>query len=521
MVNYRNVLNLLLITFLSLAIILIQFAAFKPIFAKANSNKETEVIKNEKGQAEGIFGNLGKVQSRQSLDKAFEGLEKVKDFYGIEQIEGGFCLTEVNIDQFGTMHIKLDRMLNGIKVMDQQMILHFRSNEFLGVNGFYTKLTANLLPNQASISKRQAIINALESTGFYGSPTKEPTGELVYFVDGNRAILAYVVRFSYSNSYQPGNWTFVVNAKDGTILDSFNNIESVMGSGKGVLGGIKQINTTLKKDGYYLIDELRRIETYSFNNKTSFLSYIKDPDNLFFSEKQKIAVDAHYHTSLVYDYLLTNLNWKSWNNKDSLMISSVDYSQKYNNAFWDGERVVFGNGDGVNFLPFSASLDIVAHEWAHGIVQSTSNLRYKGQSGALAESFADTLAVAIEDKNWLIGEDIYTPSIPDDALSSLQNPEFYGQPNHMSNYVNTTMDNAGVHTNSGIPNKAFYLFASKIGSKNVAEKIWFIANRYYFTTTTDFTGARLGTLQACADLYGKTSDKYRDLQKAWDSVGIK
>ena len=118
-----------------------------------------------------------------------------------------------------------------------------------------------------------------------------------------------------------------------------------------------------------------------------------------------------------------------------------------------------------------------------------------------------------------MGEDVYTPNKAGDALRSLSNPGLYGQPSTMSGYVNTTSDNGGVHTNSGIPNKAAYLTISSLGTA-VAEKIYYRALTVYLTPTSNFSGARAALLAAAADLYGSTSTQYNAVKSAWTQVGV-
>ena len=300
------------------------------------------------------------------------------------------------------------------------------------------------------------------------------------------------------------------------------------GTGTGVLGDTKSINTTLKGGTYYLEDQTKpmftqkgsTISTYTFNNGTSTQYFMTDADNVWNSTIQKVAVDVHYNTSVVYDYLYYKLGRNSYDHAGAKMEAGVHYSTRYNNMFWSGNQLVCGDGDGVQFISLCAALDVVAHEWFHAVIDHTAGLTYSNQSGALSESWADAFAVTVDSNDWTIAEDVYTPGTPNDALRSLSDPGAYGDPDHMSEYVTTTVDNGGVHTNSGIPNKAFYNFATSIGSRDIAMKVWYVALRDYMTSMTNFSGARAATLSACAALYGTSSPYYTALQRAWDSVGI-
>ncbi|RXK17147.1 M4 family metallopeptidase, partial [Macrococcus sp. DPC7161] len=142
------------------------------------------------------------------------------------------------------------------------------------------------------------------------------------------------------------------------------------------------------------------------------------------------------------------------------------------------------DGDDVTFRPLAGGKDVVAHEITHGVTQETANLKYQGQSGALNESISDVFAYFIDNDDATIGEDVYTPNKAGDALRSMSNPNLYNQPATMSQYVNTTSDNGGVHTNSGIPNKIAYDTISQLG-QDKAEKIYYRALSQYLTVNSN------------------------------------
>jgi len=215
----------------------------------------------------------------------------------------------------------------------------------------------------------------------------------------------------------------------------------------------------------------------------------------------------------------------------------------FNNAFWDGREMVFGDGDGVLFTPFTASLDVIAHELTHGVTQFTANLEYHNQSGALNESVSDvfgcvvkqwTLGQTADQADWLVGADVFTPGTPGDALRSLKAPgTAYDdpqlgkdpQPDHMSRYVQLPdtedEDNGGVHINSGIPNKAFYLAATGIGGNawEAPVHIWYEA-LLASTDTADFQRFADTTALQAGRLYGTGSHEQQAVTAAWDGVGV-
>lgn len=197
----------------------------------------------------------------------------------------------------------------------------------------------------------------------------------------------------------------------------------------------------------------------------------------------------------------------------------------------------FGDGDGTTFSPL-VSVDVVAHEWTHGVTQFTAGLIYSGQSGALNESMSDVFgnmterfAKGASANNWLVGEEVTTPGIPGDALRNMADPHtaFSFQYDHISEVPN--LSTCGVHTCSGISNNAFYLVSqggthhlstsivTGIGADK-AEKIWYIALSSYMTSGTTFSQARQATLDAAEALHGYFSTERQTVAEAWEMVGV-
>jgi Zn-dependent metalloprotease len=223
------------------------------------------------------------------------------------------------------------------------------------------------------------------------------------------------------------------------------------------------------------------------------------------------------------------------------MISTVHYGVQYDNAFWNGEQMVYGDGDGRLFTDFTGPLDVTGHELTHGVTQYTAGLAYYGQSGALNESLSDVFGSLIkqyhlgqtaEEADWLIGAGLLAPSVHGVALRSMKEPgTAYDdaelgkdpQPANMSGYVRTHSDNGGVHINSGIPNRAFYLAAAAIGGN-----AWEKAGQVWYDTLTggllypdsDFKGFATATITAAGRRYGETSTEKDAVSNAWTGVGV-
>ncbi len=223
------------------------------------------------------------------------------------------------------------------------------------------------------------------------------------------------------------------------------------------------------------------------------------------------------------------------------LLATVHYGRDYDNAFWNGERMVFGDGDGEVFTGFTRSLTVIAHELAHGVIEDEGGLLYRGQSGALNESIADVfgslaeqhhLGQTVDEASWLIGAEIFTDAVEGEALRSLAAPgtayddDVLGrdpQPAHMDGFVVTRNDNGGVHINSGIPNHAFYLTAKALGGH-----AWERAGRIWYRTltsgtlpsTADFTTFANATLAAAAAEYGEGSEEVDAVRSGWIGVGV-
>jgi Zn-dependent metalloprotease len=214
----------------------------------------------------------------------------------------------------------------------------------------------------------------------------------------------------------------------------------------------------------------------------------------------------------------------------------VHFDTDYNNAFWDGEaNMWFGDGDGKLFTDFTKSLDVIGHELTHGVTQYTANLAYSGQSGALNESISDVFGSLVkqyaldqtaDQADWLIGPDVVGEELAP-ALRSMKAPgtanKYDKQPADMSGFVTTTRDNGGVHTNSGIPNRAFYLTASTIGGNawEVAGRIWYAAmNDARLRPNSRFSSFAQATIRAATTIAGTDSDATKAVTAAWHTVKV-
>jgi Zn-dependent metalloprotease len=231
--------------------------------------------------------------------------------------------------------------------------------------------------------------------------------------------------------------------------------------------------------------------------------------------------------------LFTDFGRDSYDDHGATVVATVHYEQDYDNAFWDGTQLVFGDGDGQVFDRFTKPIDVLGHELSHAVTQFTADLTSEGQSGALNESMSDVFGACIKQRHlgqdaasadWLVGEGIFLPGINGKALRSMSDPgTAYDDPQigkdpqvgSMADYVDTTDDNGGVHLNSGIPNRAFVLAARAIGgdSWSGAGKIWYAALTSGIPADTDFAAFAEATVAAAGDQAGA-------VRSAWDTVGV-
>uniref|UniRef100_UPI0015F00E3D M4 family metallopeptidase n=1 Tax=Streptomyces shenzhenensis TaxID=943815 RepID=UPI0015F00E3D len=221
--------------------------------------------------------------------------------------------------------------------------------------------------------------------------------------------------------------------------------------------------------------------------------------------------------------------------------ASVHYDVNYDNAFWNGEQMVFGDGDGEIFTDFTSSVDVIGHELTHGVTQYTANLEYYGQSGALNESVSDVFGSLIKqyslgqsagDADWLIGEGLLAPGVHGVALRSMKAPgTAYDdprlgkdpQPATMQDYVRTSRDNGGVHINSGIPNHAFYLLATALGGNSWerAGQIWYdVLTGGELRSDATFADFAKLTVAAAKARYQAGGEESEAVLKAWAQVGV-
>jgi Zn-dependent metalloprotease len=253
-----------------------------------------------------------------------------------------------------------------------------------------------------------------------------------------------------------------------------------------------------------------------------------------------VAVDEAYdYLGITHDFFWQHYQRNSLDNKGLILTGTVHYGREYQNAFWNGQQMVFGDGDGEIFNRFTIAIDVVAHELSHGVTETEAGLIYFEQSGALNESLSDVFGSLVKQfhlkqqadaANWIIGEGLLAKGINGKGLRSMSAPgtayddPLLGkdpQPAHMKYFVKTREDNGGVHLNSGIPNRAFYLAATTIGGY-----AWEKAGYAWYDTVCDRALAQDADFIDFAKLTIAHGEKRSGketaaaIEQAWKTVGV-
>ena len=279
--------------------------------------------------------------------------------------------------------------------------------------------------------------------------------------------------------------------------------------------------------------------TYDMKHRTSPL-----PGSLVRSEgdpavDDPAANEAHNNAGASYDFYKRVFARNSIDNNGMTIVSSIHFGSDYSNAFWNGEQMVYGDGDGRLFLRFTKSLDVAGHELTHGVIAYECNLIYQDEPGALNEHFADVMGSLISQwkkkqtakkADWLIGDELMGPDIKAKSIRTFKAEPAYEddpvlgtdpQPKHMKDKYTGRDDNGGVHINSGIPNHAFYLTAIELGG-NAWEKagwIWYDTIKA-LGSYSKFQDAAQTTYTMAGSRFGWGGAEQKAVKAAWKGVGI-
>lgn len=267
------------------------------------------------------------------------------------------------------------------------------------------------------------------------------------------------------------------------------------------------------------------------------------PGRLVRSERGRPVRDrsvnaAYLNAGYTYAFYRSVFGRKSLDGRGMVLRSSVHLSRKLNNAFWDGSQMVYGDGDGEIFVNLARPLEVVAHELTHGVIAHTSGLVYRGEAGALNESFADVMGSLVKQwrhgqparrADWLIGRQMMGPAVRARALRTLtggkafENDPLLGtdpQPKRYRDRIRIPDPDIAAHLNSGIPNHAFYLVATRLGGYawTRAGAIWYEAMTT-LPSRSNFKAAAARTTAIAKRRFG--SRVAAVVKRAWEEVGVR
>ena len=503
------------------------------------------------------------ISSGSPATNAANYLTQLSPTLGLTDAAAQFTVFKIEQDRLGGQVIRLQQIYNSIDIDGCESIIHINSSGSpTSWNGSYIKpdLIKKTTFAIAASSAINTAINDIKTQAHYiemSDAEKEfldyaaPDIKQVYYIDEQitrSCVPAYIihVRPNFVDW-----WEYVIDAQTGNILSAHSKTCHVDGpqtsTGNDLNEQQKTINTYLKGATYYTIDASRpmynaalssmpdspvgAIQTldlnYTWGSNTAYKS-IASTTNTF----TPTAISAHNIAGKAFDYYQIIHNRNSIDGAGGTVISFInvanpDDGTPMDNAFRNGKAMYYGNGN-LYFKPLAGGLDVGGHELTHGVIQSTANLNYQGESGAINESMADIFGCMIDSTNWTIGEDVVLLSAyPTGALRDLSDPHNGGtslntrgwQPKYLSEKYTGTADNGGVHINSGICNYAFYLFAQAT-KRTSAEQIFYRALTTYLVRSSQFIDLRIACISAATDLFGSSSNEVTQIGLAFDQVGI-
>lgn len=500
----------------------------------------------------GLEGAGGQAQAAMRADPVQRALAQLQTHRNTARASSheSFQMRDVIVDADGSEHVRFDRRYAGLPVIGGDLVVHSRAGAFTSMSlGLQRPISISTVP---VIDADSATVAA--GVAFPGTFSGLPQRQLVVYARGRGpARLAWQVTLQNEDA----DMTYFVDARTSAILDRWSNRETATGTGRSLYSGDVVLTTNPVVGGYELRD-LSRGRSYTVNAATGRNSgkIYTDADNTWgnntSSDAATAAVDAQYGMATTWDFYKTAFGRNGIANNGKGAYSRVHYGRHYGNAYWsDGcFCMTYGDGDG-SVIGSLVSLDIAGHEMSHGVTSRTAGLVYSGESGGLNEATSDIFGSMVEFyannaqdvPDYLIGEQIIKTNVPGSppqaALRLMFNPALDGQ---SANCWYAGIGSLDVHFSSGVANHFFYLLAEGSGHKvyngvdhtsptcnnsNVggigrskAQQIWYRALTVYFTSTTDYAGARLATLAAAKDLYGVNSPEVGQVAAAWSAVGV-
>lgn len=484
-------------------------------------------------------------------DLALGFLQENRALLSLENPKEEFKQISCSEDQLGMKHLRYQQMYKGIEVWGRDIYVHLKSDNSIDCfNGRYASTPSSLTEITPTIAKEQAIQVTRDHLNISKDQWQIFEAKLViYHTPDETPHLAWLV--DITDNFL-NHWFYFIDAHEGKFLHRVTRVYNdgpVTGSGVDLHNQNRNLNLYQIGSDYYMIDASKPMFSSSASTMPNdpvgvvwTLDAQNTDDQLYHvtstnpnSWPDKAAVSASYYGGIIYDYY-KDVHFRNGIDGNGMnMPFVVHFKTNYNNAFWNGKAMIFGDGDGSRFSNIIGALDVAAHEVTHGVTQHTANLIYENQPGALNESFSDVFGTMVEfyaegaGGNWLIGEDAFTPGIPGDALRDMEDPasanvpEENKQPTKMSEYQylpNTEEgDWGGVHINNSIPNRACFLVADSIGIAKT-ESVYYRALTSYLSQSSQFIDARLALSKSASDLYGPNGAEEKAVKYAFDVVEV-
>ena len=469
-----------------------------------------------------------------------------------------FKFISAEVDQLGLTHTRFQQFLGDIPIAFAIIVAHSKNGFVQSYNGlFFESQEVNLIPEVSSEQALETSLKFVDADHYRwqgpnnNSPLNKskafyedffPQSEYVILPQTNRAgniELRPCYKIDVYADFPVSRQEIFVDAITSDILLTNKRIKNIdaVGSGNTIYSGTQTITTDDTGTEFRLRESGRNIETYDMQNGTDYTAAIdfENASNTWdLTGVSRAAIDAHWGSEVTFDYLQEKFSRNSIDNNGMTLKSYVHYGDNFANAFWDGSRMTYGDGNGNN-SPLVA-LDVIAHELAHGLTDFSAGLVYANESGALNESFSDIFGASTEfyaeptTGDWLIGEDLPNTIRNMENPNALLNPDTYE-----GNYWEFGFDdNGGVHTNSGVQNYWYYLITDGGSGTNDKgtdytitglglDKSAAIAYRnltVYLTPTSDYNDARFFSIQSAIDLFGTCSPEVETVTNAWNAVGV-
>ncbi|HWJ81301.1 MAG TPA: M4 family metallopeptidase [Nocardioides sp.] len=477
-----------------------------------------------------------------------------QDFHAVDTI----------VDPDGSTHVRLAREVQGVPVLGGDVVVHQGPGQVW--DGVSQTLTGSLDLSVAPTLSRaraetQALLPAPENAGVSGLRTHGVPRLVVDALDGAPRLAWEVTTAGRRSDGTPSRLLTYVDADSGRVLRREETIETVDGSGSSLYSGTVPLQLTQSGSSYVLKDPTRGgTYTVDVKNQTdstvcSLLQMFCPSTSQFTSadtsygdgttaNRESAAVDAQYGTNMTWDYYVNVQGRQGIFGNGTGSYNRVHYGKNYVNAFWDGTKMTYGDGDGTSYGPL-VSLDVAGHEMSHGVTENTAGLTYSGESGGLNESTSDIFGTMVEfyannaadPGDYYIGEEFDLKNHV--GFRRMDDPAKDGK---SASCWSSGVGNLDVHYSSGVGNHFFYLLAEGSGPKTIggaqfnsptcngstvtgigrtaAEKIWYRALTVYMTSGTNYAGARTATLNAARDLYGAGSSQYAAVAAAWSAVNV-